>query len=272
MLIEPANSRIAVVRQCELVDLARSSWYYQPGGDNAYNEELMRLIDQEYTLHPFYGKRQMTNWLHTQGHQVNVKRICRLMRQMGIEAIYPKRNTSLANSQHRKFPYLLSGLNIWYPNQVWTTDVTYIRMVPGWLYLVAIMDWYSRYVVSWELSNTLDVEFCLAALDRALAGKKPDIFNSDQGAQFTSADFTGRLESSGIRISMDGRGRLYDNVFVERLWRTVKYEEVYIHDYQTVSEARSQLRTYFQFYNKERPHSSLGKKTPAEIYFGRNVH
>lgn len=145
-------------------------------------------------------------------------------------------------------------------------------MVQGWLYLVAIMDWFSRYVVSWELSNTLDGEFCLAALDRALAGKKPDIFNSDQGAQFTSADFTGRLESSGIRISMDGRGRLYDNVFVERLWRTVKYEEVYMHDYQTVSEARSQLRTYFQFYNKERPHSSLGKKTPTEIYFGRNVH
>jgi len=272
MLIEPVNSEIAIARQCSLVALARSSWYYQPRRDDGYNEHLMRLMDEEYLRHPFYGRRQLTNYLRTQGHPVNPKRVGRLMREMGIVAIYPKRNTSVANSQHKKFPYLLGGLNIWYPNQVWTTDVTYIRMIHGWLYLVAIMDWYSRYVVSWELSNTLDVEFCLAALDRALAGNKPGIFNSDQGANSPAPNFTGRLESSGIRISMDGRGRIYDNIFVERLWRTVKYEEVYIHDYQSVPEARRQLQTYFRFYNQERPHSSLGKKPPAEIYFRPTAH
>jgi putative transposase len=272
MLIEPVNSEIAIVRQCDLIDLARSSWYYHPRRDNAYNEELMRLIDEEYTKHPFRGIGQLTDWLHTEGHLVNHKRVERLMRKMGIQAIYPKRHLSASNPSHRIYPYLLRDMFITQPNQVWATDITYIRMHPGWLYLVAIMDWYSRYVVSWELSNTLDVEFCLTALDRALTKKQPGIFNSDQGSQFTSADFTERLESSGIRISMDGRGRVYDNIYIERLWRSVKYEEVYIHDYQTVSEAKSLLGTYFQFYNEERGHTALGKKTPAEIYFGPTTH
>lgn len=268
MLIEPASPRIAIARQCDLIDLARSTWYYQPCRDDSYNEELMRLLDEEYTRHPFRGIGQMTNWLRSIERLVNHKRVERLMRQMGIQAIYPKRHLSVSNPGHKIYPYLLRDMIITQPNQVWATDITYIRMRPGWLYLVAIMDWYSRYVVSWMLSNTADVQFCLDALEQALLKNKPEIFNSDQGAQFTSNDFTGRLESSGIQISMDGRGRVYDNIYVERLWRSVKYEEVYLHDYQTVSEAKSLLGTYFRFYNEQRRHSSLGKKTPAAIYFG----
>ena len=268
MLIDTIQIQIPIVRQCDLINLARSSWYYQSCRDNSYNELLMELMDKQYTRRPFYGIVQMTNWLHSVGHQVNHKRVKRLMNQMGIQAIYPKRKTSVPNPEHKVFSYLLRNLPITYPNQVWATDITYIRMHPGWLYLVAIMDWYSRYVISWELSNTIDTHFCLEALEQALRKNKPDIFNSDQGAQFTSNDFTARLESSGIRISMDGRGRVFDNIFVERLWRTVKYEEVYLHDYQSVGEARKQLRDYFKFYNEERFHKSLGQKTPDEIYFG----
>jgi len=193
------------------------------------------------------------------------------MQEMGIQAIYPKRRTSVPNKEHKVFPYLLSDIRIEYPNQVWATDITYIRMHPGWLYLVAIMDWYSRYVISWEISNTMDVQFCLEALENALLKSKPDIFNSDQASQFTSRNFIERLEKAGVLISMDGRGRVYDNIFIERLWRTVKYEEVYLHDYESVREAKGHLNEYFRFYNEERFHSSLNKKTPAEIYFGRKI-
>jgi putative transposase len=268
MLVE-TYSTIPVFRQCDLVNLARSSFYYQPRSDQSYNEELMRLLDKEYTRHPFYGIDQLTNWLRSIGHPVNRKRVRRLMQKIGIQAIFPKRKTSIPNPEHRIFPYLLRETEIIRPNQVWAADITYIRMNPGWLYLVAVLDWYSRYVVSWSLSNSLDVFFCLEALEQALTKNKPDIFNSDQGAQFTSGDFTGRLEKAGIQISMDGRGRVYDNIYVERLWRTVKYEEVYLHDYQTVREAREQLGDYFRFYNQERFHSSLGCRPPAEVYFGR---
>lgn len=268
MLIDTRDFTLPIFRQCELVNLARSSWYYRSCRDDSYNEELMRLLDEEYTRHPFYGIGQMTNWLHSRGHPVNHKRVERLMKRIGIQAIYPKRKTSIPNREHKVFPYLLRELEITGQNQVWAADVTYIRMHTGWLYLVAIMDWYSRYVVSWALSNSLDVYFCLEALESALAINKPAIFNSDQASQFTSNDFTDRLEAAGVKISMDGRGRIYDNIFIERLWRTVKYEEVYLHDYQSVKEAREQLCSYFRFYNEERFHTSLGNKTPAEIYFG----
>jgi putative transposase len=249
------------------LDLARSSCYYQPHRDDSYNEFLMRLIDEEYTRHPFRGREQLTDWLDSLGHHVNPKRVRRLMHIMGIQAIYPKRKTSIPNKEHKVFPYLLRDMRIEYPNQVWATDITYIRMHPGWMYLVAIMDWYSRYVISWELSNTMDVHFCLEALGNALAKQKPDIVNSDQASQFTSRDFTEMLEASGIRISMDGRGRVYDNIFIERLWRTVKYEEVYLHDYESIREVKEGLKMYFRFYNEERFHSSLNKKTPAAVYF-----
>lgn len=268
MLIDTC-SKLPVLRQCDLLDLARSSFYYQPGRDDSYNELLMRLLDEKYTARPFYGIDQMTNWLRSIGHAVNRKRVRRLMQQMGIQAIFPKRKTSVPNYEHRVYPYLLRELVIDRPDQVWAADITYIRMKPGWLYLVAIMDWFSRYVVSWTLSNTMDVFFCLEALEQALSGNRPEIFNSDQGAQFTSRDFTGRLEETGIQISMDGRGRVYDNIYVERLWRTVKYEEVYLHDYQSVREARGRLGDYFRFYNEERFHSSLGCRPPAAVYFGR---
>lgn len=232
----------------------------------------MRLIDKEYTRHPFRGRRELTNYLRGLSYEVNPKRVRRLMRKMGIEAVYPKRSLSFPNSTHKIYPYLLRGLEITRPNQVWAADITYIRMKPGWLYLVAILDWFSRYVVDWQLSNTLDVHFCRETLENALMKNTPEIFNSDQGSQFTCRDFTGVLEKSGVKISMDGRGRVYDNIYVERLWRSVKYEEVYLNDYQTVSEAERGLKTYFQFYNEERFHSALNGKKPAEIYFGGNIN
>jgi len=230
MMIE-THSSIPLFRQCDLVKLARSSFYYQPQRDDSYNEKLMRLLDEEYTRHPFYGIGQLTNYLRFVGHPVNHKRVQRLMQKMDIQAVFPKRKTSVPNPEHRVFPYLLRDIDIIRPNQVWAADITYVRMNPGWLYLVAVMDWCSRYVISWSLSNSLDVFFCLEALEQALTKNRPEIFNSDQGSQFTSLDFTGRLQKEGIQISMDGRGRVYDNIYVERLWRTVKYEEVYLHDY-----------------------------------------
>lgn len=226
----------------------------------------MRLIDEQYTKTPFYGVRRMAAWLRRIGEQVNRKRVRRLMRKMGLEAIYPKPNLSRANAQHKKYPYLLRGLEITRPNQVWGTDITYIRLAEGFVYLVAILDWFSRYVVSWGVSVTLDGSFCLEALEQALCAGRPEIFNSDQGVQFTCVDFTERLEIEKIRISMDGRGRAMDNVFTERLWRSVKYEEVYLKDYGTVPVAAQNLGGYFGFYNEERLHQSLGYKTPAEIY------
>lgn len=264
--IEPAHPQISVIRQCELLGLARSSWYYQPARETPQNERLMRLIDEQFTRTPFYGIRRMTAWLRTQGEMVNHKRVQRLMRKMGIVAIYPKPKLSLPADQSRRYPYRLAGLVLTAPNQVWSTDITYIRLPQGFIYLVAVIDWFSRYVLSWEVSNTMDVSFCLNALERVLQVGKPKIFNIDQGAQFTSAAFTHCLEQAGILISQDGKGRALDNIFVERLWRLVKYEEVYLKDYQTVAIAIANLDAYFQFYNNERLHRSLHYKTPISIH------
>lgn len=226
----------------------------------------MRLIDKQYTETPFYGIRRMTAWLRNQGYAVNRKHVRRLMRQMGLEAIYAKPRLSQPAEGHQIYPYLLRGVTITRANQVWSADITYVRLHAGFVYLVAVMDWFSRYVLSWAVSITLDVPFCLEALEQALARGQPEIFNTDQGAQFTSRAFTERLQQGGVQISMDGRGRALDNVFVERLWRTVKYEEVYLRDYQSVWDTRRGLARYFGFYNEERLHQALGYRTPAAVY------
>jgi putative transposase len=231
--------------------------------------ELMRLIDEQYTLTPFYGIRRMTAVLHRQGHSVNHKRIQRLMRLMGIEAIYPKPRLSNKDKQHKLFPYLLRGLTIARPNEVWASDITYIRLYRGFVYLVAIMDWFSRYVLSWAISVTMDVHFCLEALGNALEKGMPMIFNTDQGAQFTSGEFTSTLQNAGVRISMDGKGRVFDNIFIERLWRSLKYEEVYTKDYADVRACIEGLHSWFLLYNNQRPHQALGYKTPAEVYLSQ---
>ena len=265
-LIEPEHSQLSIRRQCKLVGLNRATFYYLPAPESAFNLHLMRLIDEQYTRTPFYGWPRMTAHLRRQGFEVNHKRVQRLMGKMGLQAIYPKRRTSIAAQGHKVYPYLLRNLAITRPNQVWSADITYIPMVRGFMYLVAIMDWYSRYVVTWQLSNTLDELFCLDALDRALAQGQPDIFNTDQGAQFTALAFTSRLERAEIRISMDGRGRALDNVFIERLWRSVKYENVYLYEYAVVPELEKGLHEYFTFYNHERLHQSLSYQTPAEVH------
>jgi len=267
-LIEPGFIEIGLGQQCELLGLSRSGYYYRPRGESELNLHLMNLIDERYTKMPFYGVNKMTAWLEREDYDVNVKRIRRLMRKMGLEAIYPKRRLSISSLEHKKYPYLLRGVSIEHCDQVWCADITYIRMVRGFLYLIAIMDWYSRYVLSWRLSNTLDVRFCLEALEKALGISQPLIFNTDQGSQFTGREFTGKLESQGIKISMDGRGRAFDNIFIERLWRSVKYEEVYIKNYETVREAMEGLAGYFDLYNRERLHESLGYRTLYEVYFG----
>jgi putative transposase len=258
-----------VSRPCELVGLARSSYYYAPAGDSPEKLLLMRLIDEQYTRTPFYGIPRMTAWLRSCGYQVNHKRVARLMRLMGLEAVYPKPPLSQGAGGHRLYPYLLHGVVIAGPNHVWRTDSTYIRLLKGFVYLVAILDWYSRYVVSWELSNTLDVSFCLTALERALVIAQPEIFNSDHGVQFTSHAFTSRLEGAGIRVSMDGRGRAFDNIFIERLWRTVKYEAVYTNDYESVPAVVQGLTNYGVFYNHERLHQALHYQLPAAVYYQR---
>jgi putative transposase len=246
--------------------LARATWYYQPRGESERNLRLLNLLDEQYTRTPFYGVPRMTAWLATQGERVNEKRVRRLLRKLGLTALYPKPRLSQPGAGHRIYPYLLRNVAITRVNQVWSTDITYIRLSAGFVYLVAIMDWFSRYVLSWEVSVTLESSFCLAALDWALRTARPEIFNSDQGSQFTSTEFTGRLLAQGIEISMDGRGRALDNIFVERLWRTVKYEDVYLKDYQSVMSTVSGLGAYFEFYNGTRLHQSLGYKTPAEVY------
>jgi len=266
--IEPSHKKIPVYRQCELLGLNRSSLYYKRCRDTQYNEQLMKLIDEQYVKTPFYGVDKMTKWLGRQGHHVNHKRVRRLLRLMGLEAVYPrrKRGLSIPDRQHKIYPYLLRDVEITRPDQVWSADITYIRMYRGWLYLVAVMDWFSRYVLSWEVSVTLESEFCVSALKQALRFGKCEIFNTDQGSQFTSDDFTGILKEAGIRISMDGKGRVFDNIFVERLWRTVKVEEVYLRDYQTVTEGACSLGRYFEFYNNQRLHQALSYRTPAEVY------
>lgn len=226
----------------------------------------MRLLDEQYTRMPFYGVRKMTAWLNTIGYYPDVKRVRRLLRLMGLMAIYRKPNLSLNGTDHRRYPYLLRGVPILRRDQVWSTDITYIRLRGGFVYLVAIIDWYSRYVLAWRLSNTLDAGFCLEALDEALRRGQPDIFNSDQGVQFTSSAFTGRLENAKVKISMDGRGRCFDNIFVERLWRSVKYEDIFLHDYETIGEVRIGLGRYFPLYNDVRLHQSLDYRTPGQVY------
>lgn len=272
-MIDPTYPQIPVRRQCELLGLAPSTLYYRrrgATGPQAFNDRLMRLIDEQYLRTPFYGVEQMRLHLNralaSEGVRVNAKRIRRLMRRMGLEAIYPKPKTTVSRPGHTVYPYLLRDRVIDRPDQVWATDITYIPMERGWAYLVAVMDWFSRYVLSWEVSVTLDASFCVWALEAALAKGTPEIFNSDQGSQFTSTGFTQVLKDAGVAISMDGRGRVYDNIFVERLWRSVKYEEVYLHDYQTVPEGVAGLRRYFRFYNHERPHQAFDGLTPAEMY------
>ena len=257
-------------RQCELLGLSRSSYYYEPATESPANLALMALIDREYTAHPFQGGRRMTTWLRGEGHAVNRKRVQRLMRRMGLEAVYPKPRLSVRGAGHKVYPYLLRGVTIERTDQVWSTDITYIPLLHGFMYLTAVMDWHSRYVLSWRLSNTLDVEFCLEALEEALSRGCPEVFNSDQGVQFTSPSFTSRLEAAGAKVSMDGRGRWLDNVFVERLWRTVKYEEIYLWRHETVPALESGLTRYFGYYNHERRHQSLEDQTPAEVY-GKGV-
>ncbi len=264
--VEPGHEQISVARQCALLGLGRSSYYYQPTGESAENLTLLRLLDEQYTRTPFYGVRRMTAVLRAAGYAVNPKRVRRLLRTLGLETLYPRPNTSAAAPGHRLYPYLLRGVPVERVDQVWSTDITYIRLRAGFVYLVAVLDWFSRYVLAWRLSNTLEVGFCLEALEAALERGQPEVFNSDQGAQFTSVAFTGRLEAAGVRISMDGRGRALDNVFVERLWRTVKYEEVYLQEYASMGEAQRGLGTYFSFYNEERPHQALAYRPPARVY------
>lgn len=260
---------MSVRTQCRLLGVNRSTVYYQQQGVKQSDLEVMRLLDEQYTRTPYYGVERMTAQFKKKGIVIGHNRVRRLMRLMGLEAIYPKPRLSRpGRPEHRTYPYWLRGLTIERPNHVWAADITYIRLWTGFVYLVAILDWYSRYVLSWSLSTTLDAYFCVEALREGLAIARPEIFNTDQGPQFTSDEFIGVLEEAGIAISMDGRGRVFDNIFVERLWRSVKYEEVYPKDYQTVVEARQNLTSYFHFYNYERLHQSLGYATPAEVYFG----
>lgn len=267
-MIEPSHAELSIANQCALLGLPRSTYYYAPKGETPLNLRLMRHIDEQYLRTPYYGAPKMTEHLRRLGLRVNHKRVERLMKLMGLRAATPKRWLSQPDSTHRIYPYLLRDLVVKRPNQVWCTDITYIRLSGGFVYLVAVMDWFSRYVLAWELSNTLDVDFCLTALYRALRRGRPEIFNTDQGSQFTSQAFTGCLLDHDIRVSMDGRGRVYDNIFIERLWRSVKYEEVYLHDYGDVPQAYQRLGAYFAQYNDERLHENLGYRTPAEVHFG----
>jgi putative transposase len=266
-LIDPAHPRLSIVRQCALVSIARSIFYREPAPETAVNLTLMRLIDEQFMKTPWYGSRQMTRHLRREGRPVGRKRIRRLMAKMGLVPIYQRPRTTVPNPEHRIYPYLLRDLIVNRPDQVWCAEITYIPMRRGFLYLVAIMDWATRKVLSWRVSNTMDMEFCLEALEEAMARfGRPDIFNTDQGSQFTSPRFTGMLAAAGVRISMDGRGRWMDNVFIERLWRSLKYECVYLHAFETGSELRAGLAEWIDYYNGRRPHSSLNGRTPDEAY------
>lgn len=257
---------LPVTRQCKLLSLNRSTYYYQAKSVSETDLKLMRRIDEMHLKRPFYGSRRIRDWLWEEGHDINRKKVQRLMREMGIMALYPKKGTSRPGKGHKVYPYLLRGLEINRPNQVWATDITYIPMAKGFVYLVVVMDWYSRKALSWRLSNTMDSDFCVDALEEAIRRYgAPEIFNTDQGAQFTSDAFTGVLKEHGIRISMDGKGRWVDNVFVERLWRSVKYEEVYLHAYESIIEARNRINWYLGFYNAERKHQTL-RMTPDQAY------
>ena len=265
-LIEPSHPALSIVRQCKLINLHRSSYYFQAATESPENLEIMRLIDEKYTKHPFYGSRKLIPYLEENGFNVNKKRVLRLMQLMGISPIYPKPNLSKPEQGHKIYPYLLRDLPIEGPDQVWSTDITYIRMKGGFVYLTAVIDWFSRFVLAFELSNTLDTAFCVRALLSALGISQPEIFNTDQGSQFTSLDFTMILKERGIKISMDGKGRAIDNVFIERLWRSVKYELIYLKEIDSVSQLYNELNSYFKFYNIERHHQALGNRRPADLY------
>lgn len=267
-MVEPAHSDLSIKKQCNLIQISRSSWYYEALGESALNLELMRRIDEQFLKDPSFGARQMARYLRRQGYNVNRKRVRRLMLKMGLMAIYQKPNTSKPHSEHKIYPYLLRGLEITAPNHVWCADVTYIPMRRGFLYLVAIMDWASRKVLSWSLSNTMETDFCVAALKEAMEKYgKPVIFNTDQGSQFTSLAFTQTLIDAEVKISMDGKGRWMDNVMVERLWRSLKYNCVYLHAFESGTEAREKIGKWIRQYNEDRPHSSLDDKTPFEAYW-----
>lgn len=270
-MVEPDHPGLSITDQCGLLWISRSSWYYESQGENPLNLTLMRLIDEQFLDTPYYGARQMARHLRRQGYCVNRKRVRRLMERMGLSAIYQKPKTSAPHPEHKVYPYLLRGIDISGPNQVWCADVTYIPMRRGFLYLVAVMDWYSRKVLSWRLSNTLDADSCVAALEEALAKHgKQQIFNTDQGSQFTSFAFTQALRDADVRISMDGRGRWMDNIMIERLWRSLKYECVYLNAFETGSELRVGLAKWFNQYNRQRPHSSLDDRTPFEAYYNQD--
>jgi putative transposase len=271
-MIDKDFEDLSIVKQCQLLSISRSGLYYRPRSDNAFNQHLMRLIDQQQLKTPFYGSRQMTRHFKRQGYCVGRKRIRRLMRKMGITPIYPKPKTSIPNQAHKVYPYLLNELTINDPDQVWCADITFIPMEQGHLYLVAIMDWHSRKVLSWRLSNTQDTQFCVEALEEAIeCYGKPDIFNTDQGSQFTSIIFTDVLKENHIRISMDGKGRWMDNIFIERLWRSLKYECVYLNAFESIRQAQEKINHWINFYNQDRPHSSLNDRTPNETYFGYTI-
>jgi putative transposase len=270
-MIEPGYPGYSLARQCHLLDVNRSSYYYEPVPVSEEDLAIMRALDELYTQYPFFGGRKMTVKLNERGFRVNLKRVRRLMKVLGIEAIYPKPNTSKNNPEHKIYPYLLRGVSITQPDQVWATDMTYIRMREGFIYLSAIIDWLSRYILAWDISIGMEAEFSVSVLKEALGRGKPGTFNSDQGSQYTSLKHTGVLEAHGIQISMDGRGRCFDNIFVERLWRTIKYEEVYLKEYETIKEARSNLKKYIEFYNRERPHQGLNYRTPESVYFQRSA-
>lgn len=269
-LIESDHKSISVTRQCELLGISRSSYYYHPIEETSENLELMRLLDEQYLHTPFYGVLRMKEYLNGLGYHVNEKRVRRLLRKMGLMALYPKPKLTKHNKLHEVYPYLLRNVEVIKPNQVWSTDITYIPMKQGFLYLVAIIDWYSRYVLSWGISNSLDVSFCIDALKEALQKDKPEIFNTDQGCQFTSKQFTSILKKESIKISMDGKGRAIDNIFIERLWRNVKYENIYLNEYITGADLFNGLKDYFKFYNYTRKHQSLAYKAPSLVYYGQN--
>jgi len=271
-MIEPTHLSLSIARQCALLGLARSSYYAPgPGPESAANLAVLAALDRHYTARPFYGSRRLMVVLHRAGWAVNRKRVQRLMRLLGLHGLAPGRRTTRPAPGHRVYPYLLRGVAITHRDQVWSSDITYVPLAQGFMYLTVVLDWYSRYVLAWALSNTLDSAFCVTALTRALAGGCPEVFNTDQGSQYTSEAFTGVLQGAGVQISMDGRGRALDNVFVERLWRSVKYEDIYLNRYETAWALTAGLAAYFRFYNQERPHQALAYQTPEAVYAQEEV-
>ncbi len=269
-MVDRDENKISIRGQCVLLGLCRSTVYYQPAPVSETDLRLMNRVDEIFTMYPFMGSRRILEYLKLENWDIGRDKVRSIMGELGLEAIYPRHSLSVRNQMHRIYPYLLKGVEVVRPNQVWSADITYIRLSHGFVYMVAVMDWYSRYVLSWKLSNTLDSDFCVDALEEALGFGRPEIFNTDQGSQFTGEAFTGLLLKGGIQISMDGKGRALDNIFVERLWRTVKYENVYLNSYGSIPEVKDGLEAYFDFYNNKRLHQSLKYRTPAQVYIGNS--